>query len=116
MDESYGDEQPQLLHCEALHSNAQWGAADLPRFSHGQSLRSHQEAMVRFEPQDGGLQTPSGTLGNRSHSLLTKLSKLTDSQDGILCSNAAVHTAVYFLIQKCNRKKTKTLINLYISV
>lgn len=73
MDESYGDEQPQLLHCEALHSNAQWGAADLPRFAHGQSLRSHQEAMVRFEPQDRGLQTPSGTLVNRSHILLTKL-------------------------------------------
>ncbi len=107
MDESYGDEQPQLLHCEALHSNAQWGAADLPRFSHGQSLRSHQEAMVRFEPQDGGLQTPSGTLGNRSHSLLTKLSKLTDSQDGILCSYAAVHTAVYFLIQNVIGKKLK---------
>lgn len=100
MDESYGDEQPQLLHCEALHSNAQWGAADLPRFAHGQSLRSHQEAMVRFEPQDGGLQTPSGTLVNSSHSLLSKLS---DSQGVILSSYAAIHapqTRVYFFNTK----------------
>lgn len=72
MDESYGDEQPELLHCSPLHSNTQWGAADLPRFPHGQSIRPHQEAMVRSESRDGGLQTLSWMEMNRSISLVTE--------------------------------------------
>lgn len=55
MAESHGAEQLELLHCAPLHSNAQWGAADLPRLADGQSLWPHQETMVRLGPEGTGL-------------------------------------------------------------
>lgn len=55
MAESHGAEQLELLHCAPLHSNAQWGAADLPRLADGQSLWPHQATMVRLGPKGTGL-------------------------------------------------------------